>query len=316
MQTSRSRVAPGIGVVVLMLVAVSASAQGRGNANGKGRHTPAAASAAAGPSSGDGGSASSLASREFGAWLDDATLMDPRHGSLGLSFGHYRSVSSRQIDFPSADISYGWTPRVQFGLAVPYSRVTAVDGSGASGPGDMYLDAKIAIREPAAGGHAAGFAMTPLLEILSSPDPARGGRLFWGLPVSAEMRVDRFRLYGATGYFSRGVVFGSGAVEMPVQQRVVTTGTLTWTRSIADDAGSASADAIGMSRARVDITAAASYVATSSIALFASVGRTISKTDVNSSTLMLNGGVSIAFATPPRTHAPAPPDARPPSRRR
>jgi hypothetical protein len=239
--------------------------------------------------------------REFGSWLDDATLVDPGGGWLSFALGHYRSPGSHQTDFPVTDAALGVERRLQLGVTVPYSHYGFPDGEGASGRGDVYLNAKIGLRDPATSG-GRGLALTPIVEILSEPDPVHGGRVFWGLPLSGELRASSFRLYGSTGYFSRHVLFASGAIEKPATDRVVITGALTWARSLSNDTV---ADAARLASTRVDLTGGVAYVLTPRIAAFGSLGRTVSSVDENASTLMFNTGVSISFAgsgSPKRRH--------------
>ena len=211
--------------LLLVLVAASAAAQGRGNAFGKGRQTPppTVASSAGGTSSG----VINVGAREFGAWLDDATLANPSSGWASIGVGRYFSPVGHQTDVPSFDGAVGLTRRVQFGMTVPYSRFSALDGTTASGRGDVYLTSKIALGDVRNRTRRGTFAITPLLEVLSYPDPLTGKRAFWALPVNAETRMASFRLYGSTGYFSRGVLFGGGAMEVPATERLVTTAALT-----------------------------------------------------------------------------------------
>ena len=284
--------------ILIAVAATPAIAQGRGNAFGKGRQkNPSASVTAAGEASGS--TVGGPGVREFGTWLDDATVADPQSGWVAVSLGRYQSPTGHQTDFPVVDAALGWSRRLQFGLTVPYSRVSTTEGVHAGGRGDIYLAAKVSVidrlRE-----HGAAVAITPLVEILSDPDPLKGGRLFWGLPISGEIRFDGFRAYGTGGYFSRGVLFGSAAVEVPATDRLVTTTALTWTRSLAEDA---MADALDLSASRVDLTFASAYSFNPSLAVFGSIGRTLSHIDDNGATLTLNGGVALMFArrsaTPP-----------------
>src|SRR5205085_8918592 len=113
---------------------------------------------------------------------------------------------------------------------------------------------------------------------------------------------------GSAGYFSRGVFFGSGAIEMPASPRLITTAALTWTHSLVNEP---ELDASAIAATRVDVTGAATYRLTSSIAAFGSLGRTISKTDANSATLMMNAGLAFSFTTERRaTPVPTPPSRR------
>jgi len=170
---------------------------------------------------------------------------------MAVSLGSYFSPVGRQTDFPSVDGAFGWTNRVQVGLTVPYSRFQTIDGQTVSGRGDIYLSSKISLWDRTAAGSGKAVAITPLLEVLSEPDPFKGGRLFWAIPISGEVRRSGYRLYGSGGYFSRGVLFGGGALEVPLNERLVTTAALTWTRSLASDP---LADTLGMSAGRTDMS--------------------------------------------------------------
>ena len=68
--------------------------------------------------------------------------------------------------------------------------------------------------------------MTPAVEILSAA-PVTGDRLSFALPVSMEVQRTGWRMYASTGYFSRGSLFASGAIEKALSERVWVTGSLT-----------------------------------------------------------------------------------------
>ena len=105
-------------------------------------------------------------------------------------------------------------------------------------------------------------------------------------------RRDGYRVYGSGGYFSRGALFGSGALEVPLHERFIATGVLVYTRALNNDLN---ADMLGLSKIRMDLSGAAAYVLTPSFVVFGSLGRTISSNDVNASSLMVSGGISISF---------------------
>jgi hypothetical protein len=114
----------------------------------------------------------------------------------------------------------------------------------------------------------------------------------WGLPVDVELRAKGYRFFGSTGFFSRGAMFGGGAVERPFSDSLVLTGALTFTRSLKDDPA---AQALGFPRNRSDVTVAASYVLTPSIVAFAGTGRTLGSNPTATS-FMLNAGISFSLA--------------------
>jgi hypothetical protein len=287
-------------LAIIVLAAAPAAAQGNGNGLALGRYknkstpppassTPTSASASA---SAAAEAPQSFGVRQFGSWLDDASLVEPSHGYASMSIGHYRSLGGRQTDFPIVDGAFGLTPRLQVGVSVPYYRMTFNDGTRINGLGDVYLSTKVALVAPENTESHVGLALSPVLEVLGNPDPIKNSRLFWGLPVNVEMRRDGYRVYGSGGYFSRGALFGSGALEVPLHERVIATGVLAYTRALNADPG---ADALGLSKFRMDVSGAAAYVLSPSFVLFGSLGRTISTKDANASSLVVSGGISVSF---------------------
>jgi hypothetical protein len=278
----------GLLVPILLVVAVaSADAQGRGNGRNKvkGGSGPVTSGSAA-PASTAG-----LAIRQFGAWLDDASVMTPGDAWTSITIGHYRSLAGSQTDFPVMDLGFGVTPRMQFGLSVPYYHARFNDGTSIGGFGDVFVNGKIVLRETS-GERAIGVAISPVVEFLQDPEPGRSS-VGWGAPLDIEASFTGFRVFGSTGYFSRGALFAAAALEVPLSERLVATGGLTMMRATND---SPLADAIGLSRSRSDLTASAAYFLSPSIAVFAGTGRTIGNADGTGTTFMLNGGVSISYA--------------------
>jgi hypothetical protein len=273
--------------LVMVAFAVPAAAQGRGNHFGRGKTTAAA------PTPSAAAAAPSLGIRQFGSWLDDASVMAPGNAWTAISFGYFRSSGSRQTDFPSVDAGLALTDRVQVGFSVPYNRLHFPDGTGVNGVGDMYVNAKMTLADPG-GSSRLGVAITPVVEISSEPLPG-ASRFAWAAPLSFEVRGGSNRVFGTTGYFSRGAFFGSTAVERQLNDRVVLTGSLTHMRSLKEDA---EADAMGLPRNRTDVTGVASYFVTESLAVFAGTGRTLADS-ANGTSFLLTGGLSFSFT--PRT---------------
>jgi len=278
-------------VLLLLILSTSAAAQGRGRGLGRGRGTsgPADPSPSAPSIPGTG-------TRDFGVWLDDATLPPKGRGWATFGVGYWRSTFGHQWDAPSFDAGLGLSRRVQIGITAPLSRARYDDGSSLSGLGDTYVAVKVGLIDPEAAGRAYGLAVVPVVEVLGSGSVEEGGqRVHWALPVSFERRFQGFRAYGATGYFSRGAVFGSAAAEVPASAKVTLTGALSYSRSLKTDALS---DARQLSRDRWDLTASGTYALSSGAILFGSVGRTISRQDENASSLSLGAGVSLGFQRP------------------
>ena len=129
-------------LAIIVLAAAPAAAQGNGNGHALGRYKnksnppPSASSTTAAPSAESVPVVGGV--RQFGSWLDDASLVEPAHGYASISIGHYRSLGGRQTDFPIVDGAFGLTPRLQVGVSVPYYRLTFNDGTRISGLGDVY----------------------------------------------------------------------------------------------------------------------------------------------------------------------------------
>jgi hypothetical protein len=165
--------------------------------------------------------------------------------------------------------------------------------------GDLYFNTKIQLREPSSTDGRLGFAVTPLLEVLSfAPAPDRS-RVSWALPANVEWQGDGWRAFGSAGYFSRGAVFGSGALEIAISDSAWLTGSISESYSLERDDFST---ALGLARSRMDVSGGAGLSLSPNVAIFGVVGRTISKQDVNSATFFLTSGVSVSFdALPPAT---------------
>jgi hypothetical protein len=185
----------------------------------------------------------------------------------------------------------GLTRRVQVGASMPYFHAAESGGPVARGLGDLYLSAKIQLREPSSR-RALGFSVTPVLEVLSTAPSPDHGRTSWALPASAEWQSRRWRAFGSAGYFSRGSLFASGALEVAISGRAYLTGTITESHSIKRDELSR---ALGYTQTRTDVNGAVSAAVSDTITVFGSLGRTISARDPNSATIMLSGGASFSF---------------------
>ena len=290
-------------IVVAALIAVcvlssatTAEAQGRGNAYGKRNQS----------SSGSGTVPTPVAPaapetfqplptgsgiRNFGAWLDDASVLPPGRGSLSVSFGYWKTSAYHEFDFPVADGAIGLSRRVQFGISVPYYHASEPGGPVARGVGDLYFSTKIQLREPEKSG-AVGFAITPLLEVLSvAPGPDRH-RVNWALPANFEVQREGWRVFGSAGYFSRGALFASGALEIAVADRAWVTGTISQSHSLERDDLST---ALGIASRRTDASGGVGVSLSPNLAVFGVIGRTLSSRDPTAASVFLTGGVAFGF---------------------
>jgi hypothetical protein len=275
--------------MTLFLFPAGVAAQGHGHAYG--HYKPKGGSGAPSAAGAPDLQVSGTGVRTFGSWLDDASMMPEGEGSLSLAFAYWRTPAYREFDVPVMDAGIGMTRRVQFNFSVPYYHANEPGGPIARGVGDLYLSAKIQLREPSSRGRHLGFSVTPLLEVLSYA-PADGSRLSWALPGSIELQHRRWRVFGSAGYFSRGALFASGAMQVTVSERSAITGSISRSYSIGRDDLSV---ALGLAQSRTDISGSLSVGVTPSMSVFGAVGRTISRQDPNSATLSLSSGVAFSF---------------------
>jgi hypothetical protein len=222
--------------------------------------------------------------RTFGTWLDDATVAAPGAVWVTASFMRWTSPSSHGVDVPAVAVAAGLRSRMQLSFAVPYSRASAGDAS-SSGIGDIYGGLKIQLVSPEGG--RVGVSMSPTVEILNSAEPRQ---VHLVVPVSVEAGTGRTRVYGSAGWFTRGAVFASGAVERHVSDRVALTGALMQSWALSEPLQAAQS---GLSRRRTDLSGVVSAFLSPSIAMFGGVARTVSPVEFDSATSVLFGGLAV-----------------------
>jgi hypothetical protein len=271
------------------VVPVTAQGNGRGHAYGHLKSTVPT------PSSGGVAQVQPAVSggvRNFGSWLDDASIMTPGSGSLTMSVAWFRSSAYHEFDAPIGDGAIGLTSKVQFGFSVPYYHVSAPGGPAIRGIGDLYLTSKVQLREPNVQHGGFGVAVVPIVTVLSGEADIERRRVSWAAPIALELQRDRWRVFGTAGYFSQGSVFASGAVEVTASPRLTISGTLTQSHSTIDDPPGMT---LVLSRTRTDVGGGAAWMIRPGAACFGAIGRTISQQDANAASLVLSGGVSFSF---------------------
>jgi hypothetical protein len=230
-------------------------------------------------------SESGLRLQTFGTWLDTAGVSAPGETWISISSAYWRALSLREVDAPAMGVDVGVAPRTQVGVSLPYSHMTDQSGFTTRGFGASYVTTKVAVVEHP----RIGLATSPTMEILSwsSPDI---GRVNFVLPVSVQTSVGSTRIYGSTGYFTRGSIFGSGAVEWSATPKVTLAATVAHSYSVVSDPVS---DALGIARHRTDGSGGAYYAATPGVVLFTSIGRTFAPVDETSGRLAVRAGMTV-----------------------
>jgi hypothetical protein len=168
----------------------------------------------------------------------------------------------------------GVAPRIQVGGSLPIYHFRNQEGLSASGVGTVSAYGKWMLSDPSVKGRT-GLALTPLIEWA----PGSEQRLGWALPVNVEVRTARMRLYGSAGYFSRGSLFATVAVEAPVGQRAAVTATF------------------GQSHAggfrQTSIGAGLSVYATPATGFFVSIGHASAAEQLTNAGVSIGGGISF-----------------------
>jgi hypothetical protein len=228
--------------------------------------------------------------RALGAWLDDASTLAPGESWVTLSLSKWVMPVASGTDAPVMDFSIGLSSRIQTSVTVPYFRINDGSGQTVRGLGDLYVATKVVVRD--AEKHTYGVSIGPTLDILSASSAAGSDlpRVNWILPVNVERRFSVGRVYGSAGYFSRGVLFASGAFERRVHDRLAVSAAVT--QSFATKFDTLNQD-LGLSRQRVDVSGTASYAVAPALAVFGSMGRTVWGFDEDSTRLLASVGVSV-----------------------
>ncbi len=233
----------------------------------------------------EGGTATGVRLQTFGSWLDTADVSAPGEAWMSLSSAYWRSSSLREVDAPSMGVTVGVARRIQLGVSLPYYHTRDQFGLTSHGFGASYVTGKFALTE----NRRVNVSASPTMEVLnwSSADI---GRVNWVLPVSLQTSAGVTRIYGTTGYFTRGSVFGSGAAEWSATSKVTLAATMGHSSSVASDPIS---DALGVTRHRTDASGGVYYAAAPSAVVFASVGRTFAPVDATSGRISVTGGLTM-----------------------
>lgn len=227
--------------------------------------------------------ASANAVAYFGSWLDDASIVEPGDVWLGLATGYWRGGSNRQVDAPVVSAAVGMGRRVQAGGTASFYHFRAAEGYSENGFGSFSLYGKFLIADPLRAKNAIGVAVTPLLEF----SPGSTSPVGWALPVNLETRRGDVRLYGSSGYFSRGSVFATIGADIPVTSRVYLNGT--FGQSYARGGTHQTSFGIGAS---IGLGAASGF--------FIGFGQTFAPPDLGPGGASIAGGLSFLLPEPQR----------------
>jgi len=217
----------------------------------------------------------------YGSWLDDASMVAPREVWIGLATGYWRGDSNRQIDAPVVSAAVGIAPRVQAGGSASFYHFRDAEGISENGFGSFSLYGKFLIADPLRAPNAIGVAITPLLEFSPGSESPAG----WAVPVNLETRRGAARFYGSAGYFSRGSVFATAGVDVPVSSNLFLNATF----------GQSYARA-GTHQTSFGFGASLGLTATSGV--FVGLGQTLMPAELGPGGVSLAGGMSFLLPQP------------------
>lgn len=260
--------------------------------NGRGPDGPGTA-----PSNPDTGGPTTTRVRSLGAWLDDATAMGPGEAWMTVSVQRWSSPIGSGFEAPVMDVVAGVAPGAHLFVSVPYSRTTYTGLPTQDEMGTVYAGGKLVLRDVEQAG--LGLAVTPAVEILSASALEGTGysRFNLVLPLSLEWRGSGLRVYGSSGYFTRGAAFASAALERAFSDRIVGTIALSQGWATGDDTFS---EALGLRRSRTDLSGSAVWVASPYLMFYGGLARTISPLDADAMRYAVSFGASMNLRTPGR----------------
>lgn len=282
-------------LVAVLAMSGTAAAQGRGGGSGKGPQ------AAPGPPARSGGQTStapvalqpSPSFPQFGTWLDDATTAAPGAGYASIGATYWRGSNASQTDAPIFGVTYGITNRAQLSATIPFYRVS-YDGFSGSGLDNVYVSGKFAMVSLDAGAGGFGVALGAVAEIRGAGF-GEASRAHWAVPLSVEFRAQPVRLYGSTGYFSRGVFFAAGAFEWTLPTGTSLTASLAHSASVHGVTVATMARVPGATLR--DASVFVLHPVSSRASVYVAGSRTFSRTRINGAS-SVSGGLSFRFAGP------------------
>jgi hypothetical protein len=280
--------------IVALAVSSPVLAQGRSQSHRKNgpAPTPPSRNDLAAPTAGavSSGGATPL------AWLDDASVLEPGGVSVAMSALRWSGSGISEVNFPVVDVALGLTRRVQVSANVPHVIGSADPYGAAGGLGTLYFGSKIGLLD----NHESHVkvAVSPTLEVLSPSVvetlPPGEHRVQLGLPISMEIDRGAARIYGGTGYFTRGAWFTGAGGSYFVNDQVSVFGSFSrsWRRSDVPDVPLNERD-------RKEVSGGASYAVSRAVHVFGSMSRTIATLEENGAGATIAGGVSFFFLSSP-----------------
>jgi len=229
-----------------------------------------------------------------GALLDDYEIVEPRSITFTFGAGYVKVPSGWDVWMPSADLSVGLTRWMDISVYSSVSK-TNFDFFRTTAVGDSYINAKFILVKEGPG--RPGIAFQPVLEVLGRPSlannplaPNKVNAVFGGM-VGKNL-WETIRVYNHTGYFTRGIVFTSAALEITRFSRVTP---VVWSTF---GALTANRDAVAereLNASRPDVGGTLGFRLAKDWSGWISASRSIGRRDFNSVSFSVGGGISYTW---------------------
>ncbi len=290
----QSAVSAVLAVLLLLCPAIQAQGQGQGQGSGSNAGKPPVAAIPAATVATVDTPVTGQRMTVPAILLDD---YDPvARGMVSMTFagGYYRVVGGHDVSLPAMDVHIGLTSRLDIGVSTSLAR-TKFEDFQTTALGDAYIDAKIVLLKE--GKRRPGLAFEPMLEILGRPSlannplaPNKVNAAFGG--IIGKSLGDNFRVYNHTGYFTRGIVFSSAALEITRFNHVVPTlfcgyGRLTENREMIAS--------LQLNSSRPDVGASLGFRLSKNWTGYVSTSRSLGRRDPNSIDFAISGGLSYSW---------------------
>jgi hypothetical protein len=226
-------------------------------------------------------------------YYDDADVVSPGLASISQEFGYGKVLAGHDTSFPSGSFSLGLFRRMDVSVSSGFVR-SEFEKVRVTGMGDMYAGTKLLLvtegrRRPA-------LAIKPTIEILGDPsianNPLAPDRINYVIPIILQKSTEPFNVSYTGGYFTRGIQFHSVLFELNRWERVTPTvgvshARLTRNADLVSD--------LGLNLSRTDAFCGVAFTPSRHWSLYASTGRSLGRTDANSTRFQISGGISFRF---------------------
>ena len=229
-----------------------------------------------------------------GALLDDYET--PAAGTATITFGagYLKVPDGYDVWAPSTSLMLGLTDWLSVSGYSSLSK-NQFETFGTTAVGDTYVSAKIRLVREGEG--RPGIAVQPVLEVLGRPSLANNPRAPDKVNAALGGIIgknlwDTLRVYNHTGYFTRGIVFNSAAVEITRFSHITpvvwaTFGALTDNRTVAAE--------IGANASRLNVGGTLGFRMSQNWTGWVNASRSLGRRDFNSTDISVGGGISYAM---------------------